>query len=133
MASLEATVAELKNAKPSQPRGSSKVAADVMLDNSWADKVVRKDPKFWQGDSYEGQKWSACPPAYLDKLAASLEYSANKESQNPDAKKNAKGEPYWRGTLFEASLVRAWAARKRASVSLPSPSAEAEPAEDLPF
>ncbi len=115
VAKLEADVAELKKS-PAPATGSAKVADDRLLDNPWADKEVRKDPTFWKGASYVGRRWSECPPEYLDKLAAFMEFCAQKDSEKPEEEqpKNNKGEPWWKSTLFEASLVRARAARKRA-------------------
>lgn len=81
----------------------------------WADNPIRRDPPKWTGPS--GMGFAPSNPAisaeYLDDLASFTEWKAGKDKTNPDAKKNAKGKPYWEGDLLMASVYRGWAKAKR--------------------
>lgn len=136
---LEARVAKLeaavfKGGGANRPAGDERLLGAEQLAQPWANKEVRKDPKYWKGDSYVGKTYSQCPAEYLDKMAESLAYKASMERQDNPPKlqtsgKNA-GKPWYESTEFEAKIVRSWAANKRATVadnSLPGDS------EEIPF
>lgn len=95
-----------------------RVASDAELDSGTGDPEVRKDPKRWKGDSYQGQRMSACPPDYLDTLADSCDWKADKDRDEAagitDPAERAKKLGYSRGAAKEAALARGWARRLRA-------------------
>jgi hypothetical protein len=82
------------------------------LSADWAaEKVVKKDPKSWKGESMVGKRFSECAPEYLDQLAKFFEWCAAKELA--DGKLNNKGKPW---SEFDGKLARTFAAAKRAGV-----------------
>jgi hypothetical protein len=83
------------------------VASDAELDSKFGDPVVRKDPKRWDGPSFQGQPFSRCTPEFLDCLAAFFEWKSEKENEDPEKKKYAD---YSRK---DAARARGWAARIR--------------------
>ena len=109
--------------------------SDEQLGATWADKTVRKDPKFWKGASYAGQTYSECSPEFLDCLAEQLEWSASRDKDNPDAKKKTNGKFWWEADEFEAKLCRSWAAKHRrvAAEAAAAPLPSGDDAGDLPF
>ena len=106
--------------------GVPDVAFDADLDGPYGNQPIRaKDPKDWTGESQLGKPLSECPPAYLDLVAARLDYFA----QHSDDPKKAK---YNR---LDAARARGWAQRLRNGWTPP----KAEPfgatliADDIPF
>jgi|SRR6516162_4789239 hypothetical protein len=131
--SIDATLATIANhfgAVRSQAvrdvAGVPDVAFDADLDGPYGNQPIRaKDPKDWTGESQLGKPLSECPPAYLDLVAARLDYFA----QHSDDPKKAK---YNR---LDAARARGWAQRLRNGWTPP----KAEPfgatliADDIPF
>lgn len=88
------------------------------------DMDVRKDPKGWDGESYAGRSFSACPPAYLDKLAGLYDWMAAKDDEaGARGETDPKGYPRsGRWKRGDAQLAREWAAYHRAATKAPAPS-----------
>lgn len=92
----------------------------VDLDGAHGDPVVKaKDPRDWTGPSMQGQRFSQCPPEYLDLLASRYDYFASKDGAEPKDIKYA---------TLDAARARGWAARLRAGWTAPK---HAEAAEDF--
>jgi hypothetical protein len=109
-------------------------ASDAELDGKFGDPVIRKDPPRWQGSSYEGRKYSATTPEYLDSLAGLLEWKASKNEAEGDPAR-AKFIAFDRR---DARLARGWARRLRArgTTATPAPTAEQggfDADDDIPF
>lgn len=129
LSSLEAEVVRLKETPvgaSSEVSQGGEAAPDHWLEKDYNDREVRRDPKFWEGPSFVGRKWSACPVAYLEKLAKFLEFKAAKERAEVPVKLNDKGKPWHEFTAMDAKLVRAWVARKKRT------NADALPGDELP-
>lgn len=99
--------------------GATVPASDAELQSQYGDPQVRRDPRRWAGNSYMGAKFSQCPTDYLLCKAEELEYFANKNRNDPNAKKTTKGKFYWELDLRDASRARGWAARNRGIVMPP--------------
>lgn len=121
--SLRAEVAEVKalllrGAAPSAPTVAA-VASDSDIDDpEWGDKPVRTDPPRWKGDKHKGEKWSACPPDYLDALAGFHDWAAGKKRTDAGAAtgdEKTKLSKYAGYEEADAAKVRAWARRIRAT------------------
>lgn len=112
-ASLKALVARSAGAAPS--------ANDRVCDGPIGDPIVKwKDPRDWTGDSMKGQKFSECPPDYLDMLAERFDYfiQRNTEALNAtagdgDPAEIAKLEKDIKYGKLDAQRARGWAARLR--------------------
>lgn len=100
------------------------VVPDKELDSPKGDPVVPFNPKGWSGDAYKGMPMSSCPPDFLDVLANSLDWMAQKEEQEG---KEWDGKPQAPFTRRKARFARAWAARHRKNVK---DAATAPPLED---
>lgn len=91
------------------------------LQNAWANKQVRKDPKFWKGPSYEGKLYSECPADYMKALASSMTYRAAMSKDDPKSQeKNKAGKTWAEVNAMEAKIARTWAAAKAAGHSIES-------------
>lgn len=113
---------------------------DIDLSQEWNNPVVRKDPKNWLeqgGTSFEGRRFSECPPAYLDALAGLFTWMAKKDQESGAtyvSKKTGEALPTAPLKLKDAARAKAWAAKLRATGTTP---AGREPGSDddtsLPF
>ncbi len=108
--------AGLPTGKESLPATQPTVATDADLDSQYGDPVVKFDPRDWTGDNYRGQKFSVCPPDFLDALAKAFDYFVSKNDAHGDAE-SAKKAHYDR---LNAARARGWAARKRAGWTPPA-------------
>lgn len=108
--------AESRAAKP----GPS-VAPDSDLDGQYGDPEVRFNPRDWAGDSQKGKPFSECPAAFLEMLAETLDYFAEKKSQGTEDEKKKAG--YDRR---DAARARGWALRMRSGKHTP-PAGESAP------
>ena len=108
------------------------VASDQDLDGTWGDPVIKaRDPKDWTGESMIGQKFSACPVAYLDMLADRYDYFAAQNDEKGE--KDAKGRPKSHWDRKNAALARGWAKRKREGWKAPQTSFGGSDDEPTPF
>lgn len=96
---------------------SGRVASDGEIDDpEWGDKEIRKDPPKWKGASFKGERWSTCPPEYLDALAGFLDWAAGKkrsEAETATGEEKSKAIKYAGYDETDAAKVRAWAKRLR--------------------
>jgi len=114
---LEARISKLEKAAMA---ASIKAAVDevfpfVKLDEEWADKQIKIQPRSWKGESMVGKKMSECPSDFLQELASYLQYMGSRDRMSPTPKCNANGKPYWEYTLFDAKLARTWAKFKESA------------------
>jgi len=113
-ASLKALLqlAEQRRA-PASPVRAAGPAADVDLDDPYADEVVKVKPRDWTGEDFKGQRLSTCPPAFLEALAGVYDFFAKK---NDDAGAlDTQGRPKSFYDRRTAARARAWATRARAT------------------
>jgi len=137
IAALEARVAALEggNGRSASGGGASSGGVpraeplpDSMLDKSWADKAITKDPKSYKGRSQVGRRYSLAPADWLESMAGFFEWKAQKgREENPPRLRN-DGKPWHESDMFEAKLLRAWARRNAAK---PKPTPKQEPADDF--
>ena len=88
------------------------VATDDELDSPKGNPEVKFSQAF-RGAVYKGNKFSECPPAYLDNLARTFDYYY-KQKRYTDPKEAGYD-------ARSARLARGWAARIRAHESTPRP------------
>ena len=136
---LEARVNALEGARGGSSSSSSSSGdiprveplPDRMLDNSWADKKIDRDPKKWKGRTQVGRHWSQAPAEWLELAASSMEYKAEMGRREPSPRlqttgKNA-GKPWHEADTFNAKILRAWAKR---NASKPKPAPKQDQADD---
>ena len=106
-AKLDAALAKRQQAErsaPAPPR-SAAVASATELDSQYGNPTVKFNPRDWSGDSCKGRSYADCPADFLDTLASTLEYFADK---------NAADDPKKAGyERKDAARARGWAARVR--------------------
>jgi hypothetical protein len=88
------------------------IASDAELDSRFGNPRVRFDPRGWPGPSYKGRLMSECPPDYLELLAESFDYFAERAEQNNE--RTTKGKPIADFNRADAARARGWARRLRA-------------------
>lgn len=114
-----------------KPAATTEAATDAELDARYGNPAVRRNPPRWDGESFEGRPFSACPPEFLETLASFLEWRATKEEAEPGKEKYAV---YSRK---DARLAKGWARRLRQGpAQSPTPPTEkggADGADDVPF
>lgn len=98
--------------------GATSDGIDVDIDGPRGDPEVRFMPKRWSGTDYKGQKFSACEPEFLDMLADTFEWFAQRDDDAGAVDKNGAPKSKW-GRL-DAARARAWAARLRGDAAPPS-------------
>ena len=113
--SFAATMVNSALGRTGAASGSTEALDDHQLDKDWADKIVKKDPKRWDGPTQVGNRYSLCPPEWHDAQASLLAWKAQKEREETPPKLRDNGKPWSESTEFEAKLSRAWAKRLRAS------------------
>src|SRR5690606_12145569 len=93
------------------PSGGGAVASDRDLDGKYGDPELRFSPRDWTGPNYKTRRFSACPPAWLDMVAETLEWAAGKAERAGGMA--AKGKPVADYTRIAAARARGWAKRIR--------------------
>ena len=126
-ATLKAMLA-LAQQRTAQARAAAPkpVAPDRDLNGPHGDPVVRmKDPRDWTGPTMKGNRFSQCPPEYLDLLAERFDYFAQTAE---DTNEEYNGKPVAPMKRKDAARARGWAQRIRAGYQ-PKPvnGADAEP------
>lgn len=87
------------------------VASDRDLDGKYGDPVIKFNPRDWTGDSFNGSRFSECPPDFLDMVAETFDYFAQKaEAAN---ERTDKGKPVADYKQADAARARGWAKRLR--------------------
>lgn len=94
------------------------VAPDADLDGKFGDPEVRFTPRDWTGPVFKGNRYSECPPEFLDMLGDSLDYFAGKsEASNAMTSGGKPKAPYERA---DAARARGWAKRLRNGWQVPA-------------
>ena len=88
------------------------VASDADLDGKYGDPIARFCPRDWHGENFKGCSFSGCSPEFLDQVAASLDYFAQRAEKNNETTKN--GKPVAPFNRADAARARGWAKRIRA-------------------
>jgi len=119
--SIDASLKELVAIARTKRGGTASaavVADDRDLDSTHGDFVVKFDPRDWRGDSCKGLRLSQCPADFLDMLAGTLDYLAEKAERTNEQTTGGKAvAPYKRK---DAARCRGWAARVRAGKTAPA-------------
>ena len=128
---LESEVATLKSGKGSAPGasvdGGGEALPDHLLDNAWANRAIDRDPKQWKGPTQVGKTYSRAPVEWLQMKAGNMDFKAQKGREenpvrmNPKPNKQGKIVPYYESDLFEAKILRGWAARNANKPKPPPP------------
>jgi hypothetical protein len=94
---------------------SAPTVTDADLDGPWGNPEVRFVPKRWSGADYKGKRFAECEPEFLEMLAETYEWFAQRDDESAAVDKN--GNPKSRWSRLDAARARAWAARLRAGGS----------------
>jgi hypothetical protein len=98
--------------QPTAAVNGSAIAPDSDLDSQWGDETVKFMPRDYTGTKdYKGARMSECSPAFLDALAASYDYFAQKNTLEGNLASN--GKPKADYDRRSAARARGWAARLR--------------------
>lgn len=100
-----------------QTRSEIATADDADLDGQYGDPSVRKNPPRWEGESFEGRRYSETTPEYLEALAGFLKWKSGKD----DAKGTEDGRKYASFARKDAARALGWAKRLRAGWKAPAP------------
>ncbi len=115
--SIDASLKQLvqiaqKRHQPAAPINGSTIAPDSDLDGKYGDEDVKFIPRDWSGHrEHKGMKMSACSPEFLDVLAASYDYFAQKNTLEGATATN--GKPKADYDRRSAARARGWATRLR--------------------
>ena len=105
-AKLDAVLAKRQQEERSRPaKQTENVAGDSDLDGKYGNPLVRFSPRDWSGAPYKGCRYSDTEPEFLDMLANTLEYFADKKA-NDDPTKSGYDRK-------DAARARGWAKRLR--------------------
>lgn len=97
--------------------GGPAVTSDRELDSKYGDPQVTFDPRDWKGESFKGLRFSQCPAEFLEMLAETFDYFAEKAERTNEQTNNGKPvAPYKRK---DAARARGWAARARDGKTTP--------------
>lgn len=113
--SIDTSLKELVSiarAKRGGGAAGASVASDRDLDSKYGDPVVKFDPRDWRGGSCKGLRFSECPADFLDLIAETFDYFAQKAER--DNEKTDSGKPVADYKRKDAARARGWAARVRA-------------------
>ena len=94
------------------------VAPDSDLDGPYGDPPVKFDPRDWTGDSCKGLTFSECPAEFLDMLAETFDYFAQKAEEKNEM--TTSGKPVAPYKRKDAARARGWARRIRAGYKSPT-------------
>ena len=105
-------IAQRRQQAPAAPVNGSTIAPDSDLDSTYGNPEVKFSPRDYSGTKdYKGLKMSQCSPAFLDALAASYDYFAQKNTLEGNMANN--GKPKADYDRRSAARARGWAARLR--------------------
>lgn len=93
-----------------RPLAPKPVASDKELDGKYGDPKIHFDPKDWTGESFKGATMSECPSPFLDLLAETLDYFAEKAEATDERYNGKPVAPYKRA---DAARARGWSKRNR--------------------
>lgn len=126
--SIDSTMKQLlelsraRKAPASAPAKGAAVASDADLDGKYGNPNAGFDPRDWSGPSQKGKPLSDCPPDFLDMLAETLDYFAEKAEK--EGTLTANGKPVAPYKRLDASRARGWALRIRSGKHKPAPESE---------
>jgi hypothetical protein len=123
IAKLEARVADLEKVigglRALFTGSTGDAASDRELDAQHGDPDVRFVPRSWtSGGVVKGQRFSRCPPDFLDLLAETYDFFA--EKNDAEGAKAGNGKPKSLYDRRSAKLARGWARRIRAGWTPPA-------------
>lgn len=102
---LDSALAARQQAERNAPQSTAAVAPDSDLDGQWGNPIVKFNPRDWTGDGQKSKYFSECPADFLDVLASTLDFFADK---------NAASDPKKAGyERKDAARARGWAKRQR--------------------
>ena len=107
--SIDSTLKRMAQSSPSTAIDA--VAPPADLDGKYGDPKVTFMPRGWDGDSYKGVPFSACPPELLDLVAPALDWVAQQAEANGET--TSTGKPVAPYKRKDAARARGWAKRKR--------------------
>jgi hypothetical protein len=112
-------IAQRRQQASAAPVNGSTIAPDSDLDSQWGDPQVKFSPRDYSGTTdYKGLRMSECSPAFLDALAASYDYFAQKNTLEDNMANN--GKPKADYDRCAAARARGWAARLRSGWKPPA-------------
>lgn len=91
-------------------RSPKAVASDADLDSKHGDPKVTFTPRDWSGSGFKNHRMSECPPEFLDMLAETLDYFAQRAEETNETYNDKPTAPYKRK---DAARARGWANRMR--------------------
>jgi hypothetical protein len=103
---------------------SSAPAPDRDLDGKYGDPVVKFHPRDWHGQECKGLKFSQCPVDFLDMLAETFDYFADKAEKSGET--TTAGKPVAPYKRQDAARARGWAARLRSGTFKPQANGSAD-------
>lgn len=115
---IEAKLDRLLSVRASTGGGASAPSGgdalpDHMLEQSWADKDIRKDPPRYSGPPMVGRRYSEATSEWHDANASFMAWKAEKGKAEVPVRMKNNGKPWWEADEFEAKLCRAWSNRNR--------------------
>lgn len=111
--------------KSAAQKPTQKVASDADLDGKYGNGPVKFDPRDWSGPPCKGLPYSECPVEFLELLAETNDYFAQKADENDE--KTSSGKPVAPYKRQEAARCRGWAERIRSGKHKQAAEPEAEP------
>lgn len=119
-ATLKAMLA-LAQQRTAQARATAPkpVATDRDLDGKYGDPEIKFNPRDWTGPSCKGRRMSECPPEFLDMVAVTFDYFAQKAEENNE--RTNSGKPVAEYKRSDAARARGWAKRMREGRHQPPP------------
>lgn len=108
--SIDSTLKAMLSLMRKRTPASADVATDADLDGKYGDPEVRFNPRDWTGESYKNARMSECPAEFLDMLAATFDYFAQKAEETNEQHNGKPTAPYKRK---DAARARGWAKRIR--------------------
>ncbi len=116
-ASLKTLVSRSTTALPATTQ-SGPVAPDADLDGPYGNPPVKFNPRDWTGESCKGLTFSECPAEFLDMLAETFDYFAQKAEEKNEM--TTSGKPVAPYKRKDAARARGWARRIRAGYKPPT-------------
>jgi len=112
-------IAQRRQQTSAAPVNGSTIAPDSDLDSQWGDPEVKFSPRDYSGTTdYKNRRMSECSPPFLDALAASYDYFAQKNTLEGNMASN--GKPKADYDRRSAARARGWAARLRSGWKPPA-------------
>lgn len=109
--SLKELVAIARQKRGGAASSQQAVASPRDLDGKYGDPEIKFEPRDWQGDSCKGLHMSQCPAEFLDLIAETFDYFAQKAAESNEL--TSSGKPVADYKRKDAARARGWAARIR--------------------